>query len=226
MSKLKWFKHYNEASSGGSIRNLIDEKDYRTVACYWVLLELISRDEKPEKRGFAVFSKSRLKRIWSVNERTLVDTCLKLASYFNCDFSQLTGNFVSFYLPNWLELQENRGGKRIAKKQQSPGEVEERSKKREVEVRSDEALKNIQKFEEQFKKPEEWVSKNLDLAFKVLHPKAHPPPEIKRNLMSIQKNFIDEDNFKIWINGVLGSENCKEPKYLAAAILKEIGVRK
>lgn len=135
MSKLNWFKHYNNASIGSSISKLRAERDFETIACYWMLLELISQHEDREtKPGFIEIPHKLLHQTWNVSTQRAVRIVSKIVPNFVKTISivRLEQTYQVFCY-NWLELQETRGGKRSAKKLQKSGEV--RSEKREERVK-------------------------------------------------------------------------------------------
>lgn len=131
LMSLHWFKHYNTAFDGQTISELWAENDTETIAFYWTVLEMVSRWESPDKRGYwegnlSIFW-SRL-RMKSQRSRKLLT---KIAQRFNLALSFHSDQSFQLYVPNWLELQETRGGKKIAKNEQSAGrskKIEERIK--------------------------------------------------------------------------------------------------
>lgn len=129
---MSWFKHYNEASEGQLIGNLIAEKNYEAVVLWWVILENVSRFESENERGVAQVSIDRLAKQMNMKptkiERLLGHIAFVSQSDLICETGEKQGRYVTFRLRKWLELQETRGGKRSAKLQQKPG----RSKKEEV----------------------------------------------------------------------------------------------
>jgi hypothetical protein len=135
MSKLSWFKHYNTASEGSSLEKLFAVGCHEAVACYWSLLELVSRYEKEEKRGFIEVPIKLLAKKWFMTcpkvERILDQLAFNMRSTLDYTLSKGSPKVASIFLRNWLDLQENRGGKKRAKNEQSLGEV--RSKKKELD---------------------------------------------------------------------------------------------
>ncbi len=131
---MKWFKHYNEASEGSLIGDLISTKEYEAALLWWVLLEFVSRFEKPENRGECTFPLARIARVMNMKQpRTaMLLGRIRSASGSDCDcnVTPFPPRMVTVKVHNWAKLQENRGGKRDSKNTQSPGEV--RSKKEDV----------------------------------------------------------------------------------------------
>lgn len=146
--KNSWFKHYNDSSDGLSIRNAWANRDYDVVAYFWLILELISKYENREIcAGYISISPLVLCRITHTNERGLKTVLTKVRTYFGDNlivtwsklvpnmaetippcFAKDSDQFVQFFCRNWLELQENRGGKRTSKSNQK----HDRREKREV----------------------------------------------------------------------------------------------
>ena len=133
---MKWFKHYNEASEGHSISELLSEKDYESIAIYWWLLEQVSRFEQPESRGEVTLKFSYFRMKLGQNQQRFTKVLSKIGQTFKIKVEINLDETVTLSIPNWLELQENRGGKRepndLAKTEQKTTEL--RSKK--LEVRS------------------------------------------------------------------------------------------
>jgi len=131
---MKWFKHYNEASEGSLVGALISTKEYEAALLWWVLLEFVSRFEKPEKRGECTFPLARLARVMNMKQPRTASLLGRIGSVSgvdcDCIVTDIQPRMVTVKINNWLKLQETRGGKRESKKLQSPGEV--RSKKEEV----------------------------------------------------------------------------------------------
>lgn len=123
MAKLTWFKHYNGASQGDTIQQFIANQEYDCVVLFWILLEFLSRTEDTEKRGETSVEIRFLAR--SINMKPV--RLIKLLHRFDQiapDWKlTVNGEKISFLVPNWLELQENRGGKKHSKKSRNPGEV-------------------------------------------------------------------------------------------------------
>jgi hypothetical protein len=137
---MKWFKHYNTASEGQSFELLISEKDFETAFVYWWILEQISKyedTEKPESRGKVLLNYATFKRKLNLNSQRTDRVLLKIAKTFNLEIKRNLDQTIEVFAPKWLELQENRGGKRDAKKEQSfvktPTEV--RSKNKEIRTK-------------------------------------------------------------------------------------------
>ena len=133
--KNSWFKHYNTASDGCSMELLWAEQDYETIAFFWRINEWVSKFEDENNRGTCQLSLSLLRRKLGWNRSRSVRVLSKISSRFkmNCELHS-DGETVLVSVPNWLELQENRGGKREAKPEQKPDRGRGRRKKREGEV--------------------------------------------------------------------------------------------
>jgi hypothetical protein len=119
---MKWFKHYNTASDGHSMQQLISEKDYETIAIYWWILEQLSKfedREDVESSGKITLKFSYFKMKLGQNRQRITKVLLKIAETFKIEVSINLDESVTVFVPKWLELQESRGGKREAKIQQS-----------------------------------------------------------------------------------------------------------
>jgi len=145
MSKLKWFKHYNEASSGHTLQCLWTTNNYAAIALYWLVLELISRYESPTERGKIEIPMGVLMREtqWTSTriERELMKLCsnslqihckpIAESLQYRCRASARSRQrLVTIIAHNWLELQEMRGQKNAKKNDENTTEV--RSKKEDV----------------------------------------------------------------------------------------------
>lgn len=130
--KNAWFKHYNIAHEGHLIGNLIASQQYDAIALWWVVLEFVSKFETAEERGKCTVPLARIARAINMKpsrcERLLLHISLVSSQDLQVEIDSKPERNVSFLLRNWLELQENRGGKREAKKEQKG----DRGKKEEV----------------------------------------------------------------------------------------------
>lgn len=143
MSRLQWFKHYNTAAIGSSFDRLRSNRDFETMACYWMILELLSRHEDPENRGSMEIPHRLIYQTWNVNSQRADKIVSKIVLNFANTISIVKlEQTYKVLVHNWLELQETRGGKRTAKDKQKDGrseKLEVRSKKYNTLVKSDEA---------------------------------------------------------------------------------------
>lgn len=104
------------------------EQDYETIAFFWRLNEWVSKFESENKRGTCQISLSLLKRKLGWNRSRSLRVLGKINSSFQMKTELQSDNeTVLVFTPNWLELQENRGGKNRAKTKQK----RHRGKKRE-----------------------------------------------------------------------------------------------
>ena len=142
--KNKWFKHYNTAHESDGFRNAFAADDHAVICIYWMILEHISKHENREIMwGYCAFHERYWCRLLETNVRGLETYFRKVNLYFGSSlqvtWSKLGPNmlqtlpkvspeFVQFFTPKWLELQENRGGKRVSKTLV----LDDRGKKREV----------------------------------------------------------------------------------------------
>lgn len=113
-----WFKHYNESLEDVKFQSLWAEKDFELIAFYWAVLELVSRFETEEKRGFVKLPRSFFRQKLFINAQRLSKLLL---NFQNNNFGEVKENLdgsIELFIPNWLKLQERRGGKRQAKTEQ------------------------------------------------------------------------------------------------------------
>lgn len=118
-----WFKHYNNASSGASLRSLWDNGDYEAYGLFWRLLELLCQFEDKDRPGSMTISWALLAREtgWKPTKcrRVLSRICL----ISKIDMEEIREGYVTFLLPKWLELQSSWGGKREARFEQDAGRL-------------------------------------------------------------------------------------------------------
>lgn len=130
--KLHWFKHYNTASEGNSLRLLWDSNDFEAYGLWWRLLELVSRWEKPEERGKITLSWNLLARETKWKPSKCRRVLSRISSVSQIELNEKPDGTFSFLVPNWSEYQENRGSKNSLKKVEKPDRaktLEVRSKK-------------------------------------------------------------------------------------------------
>lgn len=136
--KNAWFKHYNSAHEGHLVGNLIANQQYDAMALWWVILEFVSKFETDEERGKCTVPLSRIARAINMKpsrcERLLLQISSVSSQDLQVEIDSKPERNVSFLLRNWLELQENRGGKRESKKDQKA----DRGKKEEVRSKNEE----------------------------------------------------------------------------------------
>lgn len=179
---------------GQFIGDLIAEKRYDAVTLVFAIMELISRYEDQNNRGFASVPIERIARLVNMKpsriDRLLTHISLVSRSDLKCETDEKQPRNRVFLMRNWLKLQETRGGKREAKTEQNVG----RSKKE--EVRSKILEKKYIKKETVANAPETVF--NLDELYQ-LYPlkkgKAIGLEKLKRVIKS-QKDF---DDFKLAI---------------------------
>lgn len=130
MARNAWFKHYNDASQGNTLRLLWSKKDDEAIAFWWLLLELLSRWENPERRGEIVLSWEILARETNRKPSRCKRVMTRISSVSQIELNEKPDGTFTFVVPNWLELQERRGGKRESKNDQSFSKIRQ---KREIE---------------------------------------------------------------------------------------------
>ena len=131
MGKLSWFKHYNTASEGQLIGDLIANKDYEAALMVYVIFEIISQFEDENQRGFCTVPINRIARRMNMKPSRIERVMGRISSVSHsdliCTMDEKQPRNASFLSRKWLEMQENRGGKTRPKIDQNSGEV--RSKK-------------------------------------------------------------------------------------------------
>lgn len=132
MSKLRWFKHYNDAHEGQTIAQLWAEPGGgEVIGFYWTVLEMVSRWEDQEKRGTWCANLSIFRSKLGMNRQKSRKLLRKIVETFHVEISWKSEESFELSIPKWLELQETRGGKREAKFEQKPGRREKREGRRE-----------------------------------------------------------------------------------------------
>lgn len=232
VSKNKWFKHYNSASQGATLRSLWDAGDYEAYGLFWQLLELVSRFEDHEERGKITISWSVISRETGWKPSKCVRVLSRICSVSKIEMEEKPEGNVSFLVPNWLELQENRGGKRLPKKVQSLTDVrckieDERCKIKEKEkekVRvwktSKSDLENVYELyprkegkSEGFKKAEAQIKTPEDLE------------NLKRAVM-IYREKADPAYLKHFSTFMTSWRDCLDPDYGERPVIKKLANEK
>ena len=129
---MKWFKHYNNASQGQTLRLLWDQGDLEAYGLFWRLLELMSQFEKPDARGQMKISLNTIARDTGWKPSKSLRVLARIVSVSQIQMTENQDGTLTFLIPNWLELQENRGRKIGKKMDKKAGE--ERSKKKEERI--------------------------------------------------------------------------------------------
>ena len=145
---MLWFKHFNDASDGETLQNLWAQKDYRLIAFYWFILETVSKFEKEDRRGYCEVSLSYFKMKLNINSSTSTQLLLRIHSTFKIEVKQISSKSYSILVHNWLKIQENRGGKKRTKNDQSGDRckmLDVRSKIVDVETTSTQLVENTGK---------------------------------------------------------------------------------
>ena len=223
---MDWFKHYNTASDGASMELLWAAKDYETIAFYWFVLETVSKFEKDESRGKCVVSFAYFKRKLGWNFQRTYRVLTKFRQSFEVSFEVCSEKkLIELSIHNWLKLQENRGGKRLAKTLQNTGRSKSKEiKKEEVEVR--EQTSATQNFENSFR-PEIVLFRNeiekygIDLN-----------PSLKRILPRIAQEFeFNVEKFQSWSSLLVSGKSFQniadkqaKTRYYIQALRKEVGL--
>lgn len=133
-SEMKWFKHYNGASAGNSLSLLWDAGDLEAYGFWWRLLELVSRWERPEARGKITLSWAVLRKELGWNRQRSSKVLSKIVQTLKVEVTPISEETFEVCIPNWMEFQETRGGKREAKNEQNPGEKRREKKERREKI--------------------------------------------------------------------------------------------
>lgn len=199
-----WFKHYTSSHLGSSFAMMRANRDFESMACFWLLLELMGRHESTTDDGTMVIPKKLLQQTWNVQGQRLVKIISKFTLYFDKtmrieSFDETYKVFVS----KWPELQETRGGKRLAKSEQNAG----RSKKE--EVRSKKIHTENQKQEQV---SDAFGPKDLMDLWNQL---SSPLPQVKavtdgrsRTIKARLQDFPDQDYWRQVITKIKASDFC------------------
>ena len=151
MAKNSWFKHYNTAHEGQLIGDLISNGNHEAALLVYVIMEFISRFEDEENRGCASVPINRIARAMNMKpskiERLLGDISAVSRSDLVCETDEKQPRNRRFLMRKWLKLQENRGGKKEAKKEQNI----DRSKKEEVRSKKEEVRSKIENKEKELR---------------------------------------------------------------------------
>jgi len=129
-TKMKWFKHYSDASDGLSLKTLWASRDYEAIAVFWRLCEMLSKHNIRD--GILVTNFSTIGRETGMKPSKCLRVLSRIASVSLVRYEHDTDEIQEFLVPNWLKFQETRGQKKVESFAKEPGEV--RSKK--IEVRS------------------------------------------------------------------------------------------
>jgi len=94
---------------GQSIQALLVKREHEAVACYFILLEIMSLFEDPEQRGILKINKRHLARKWHVTLPRSERIVRMLCSC--CDQLVITTCAEDYQVEvlNWSEMQEKRG---------------------------------------------------------------------------------------------------------------------
>jgi len=128
LNRNKWFKHYNTASTGNSIRLLWDERDYESICFWWRLLELVSLWETENDRGTVTLSWSILRRELGWNKQKLTRIMGKIEQTFKIRLEPVSDESFKVSIPNWPELQGSWGGKRESRLSQDATDLRLKTK--------------------------------------------------------------------------------------------------
>lgn len=235
-SSLSWFKHYNNASDGNSLRLLWDAGDFEAYGLWWRLLELVSRWEKMEKRGEIQLSWQTLARETNWKPSKCRRVLSRISSVSKIELEEIPGGYVLFRLPNWSELQRNAGLNKPKKNPSMPGE--DRVKSKEDRIKNTESPAQAPIVDEEsvkMKNTQEWIydsnKPEVEKVLKNFWPKGIPK-NVQRLSPHILTGFHTVDNFKSWTNDVINSKKAESLElgsyklqgYFLAALKNHLGV--
>jgi len=223
--KNAWFKHYNTASDGATLRTLWDNGDMEAYALFWKFHELLSRFEDEKERGKMTISWAVLSRETGWKPSKCRRVLARICSLSKIEMNEKPDGNVSFLSPNWLELQERRGGKRDPKKEQKPDRGERRDERGEItDTELAKSTPSVVSFNERLK-PENQPF------FEVLSNLGITNVKILNNIHLVREEFESKENFDAFIRKVSLSENFNKidnayarKEYLAGAILNKSGI--
>lgn len=102
-----YFKHYNDASHGESLRLLARNKDYLGIALYWLILEQCNQKNSDKVEFFEV----DLCLHYNCKRPTLRRSYVALTDVVQQLSFDLISDKVCFQIANYTEYQEKRGQK-------------------------------------------------------------------------------------------------------------------
>lgn len=111
-NKNRWFKHYNNAHEDQKLVQLWAERKYEVIAFYWFVLELVSKYEDHNNRGVLVGRLSLFKHHLGMNSNKSLRLLRQICTTFELVLTEKLDKSFELSIPNWLKLQETRGGKR------------------------------------------------------------------------------------------------------------------
>lgn len=226
-NKNSWFKHYNDASDKGSLEALYAEQDYEAISFYWWLLEYVSKNETFDKRGYCLLHHKIVKRKLGWNYQRLTRVLSKIGLRFQVRTEPHSEPEVTqVFICNWLNLQENRGGKKVSKKFQN----EDRHKTKDIRHKTEDVktAKSTTDFNNSFKENAIQIKQFLkEKGFK---------KSIIYKAAQIADHFENVDKLQSFLNEtyLAKKKSCnskEEPiteteleRYVSVALLKEAGL--
>jgi len=133
---MKWFKHWNEASQGDTLKQFLVTRDYECYALFWVLCELMSRMGKD---GFMSVKLSFLAHEMGMKPTKARRVLARFVSVSHSWNWSETGEICAFHCSNWATFNDSRAKLPGRISLESPGEEEKRRRveeeKKEVEDR-------------------------------------------------------------------------------------------
>lgn len=219
-SKLPWFKHYNTSHEGQSLSELWAKKDFETIAFYWSLLEMVSRYEDLNERGKWSSQLSIFKLKLNLNSQRSRKLLVQISQTFQVKVEWKSDESFTVFIPNWLKLQETRGGKNLPKLNQKGV----RSKKREdrgeiVDV------KNMSHTEKHVLSMTP-VAQTLKSFFN-----DNKMSQLEKFIPEILKYFVNVESFDNWYQGLVKSKAfpkdqdfANQTRYVVGSLKRELGL--
>lgn len=145
---MYWFKHYNNATQGLSLRNLWDGNDMEAYALWWHICELVSRWEDRDdefRRGKITINISTLRRETGWKGPRLISTLRRIQSEGLIHLDIIRDQSVILEVCNWLKFQETRGKKKSKQNQIVAGDnrskiTDIRYKNKDIEIDDQKSL--------------------------------------------------------------------------------------
>lgn len=145
--KNAWFKHYNNATQGHTLSVLWANGDTEAIAMFWLILELVSRFESTESRGEMTVSWNTIGRETNWKPTKCRRVLSRISPVSKIEITEKPDGYVSFLVPNWSKLQENRGVKKSLKKVNKSDRGERREDRGEsIDIKSEEKREKVSDF--------------------------------------------------------------------------------
>lgn len=131
-NRNSWFKHYNNSHDDSKIYGLWAAGRLDLIAFYWALLELISRFESEDFRGFWSGNLQVFKAKLNLNSNRSSRYLKELFTHSLIELEWITKTSFKVSVRKWLELQENGVRKKTQKHQDIRKESKEKRYKSKI----------------------------------------------------------------------------------------------